>query len=351
MGVHGLLAGARTRRACGARRGTAPGRGRAGREAGVRPEVSDAPLFIALGAHVFDVHAKYVEQIPEGQGGALIEEIRVSPAGAAGGTAITMAKLGARTVTVGALGRDDIGDLLVTMLGKLGVETDHLARREGVQTSATVLPIRTNGDRPALHVIGANASFTRDDVPWDLIEQADTLHLGGPEFMHELAPEILGFCRQHGVRTSSDVLADGWPELLDMIAPALEQVDWFLPNEDQAMKLTGTNDAEAAGRALLERGIGGCAITCGAHGSVIVGADAADQVPAFDIEVVDTTGCGDAFSAGFMRGLSLDRSAADAARLGSACAALVAQGLGSDAGQFDLEAADRFAAETPTKEG
>jgi sugar/nucleoside kinase (ribokinase family) len=309
--------------------------------------VSDAPLFITLGAHVFDVHAKYVEAIPEGQGGALIEEIRVSPAGAAGGTAITMAKLGARTVTVGALGNDDIGDLLVTMLAKLGVETEHLARKDGLQTSATVLPIRPNGDRPALHVIGANAGFTREDVPWDVIEQADTLHLGGPEFMHELAPEILSFAREHGVRTSADVLADGWPELLDMIGPALEQVDWFLPNEDQAMKLTGADDVEAAGKALLERGVGGCAITCGAQGSVIVTAGGAEKVPAFQTEVVDTTGCGDAFSAGFMRGLSLERSPADAARLGSACASLVAQGLGSDAGEFDLARADEFASQTP----
>jgi sugar/nucleoside kinase (ribokinase family) len=312
--------------------------------------MSDAPLFVTLGAHVFDVHAKYVEAIPEGQGGALIEEIRVSPAGAAGGTAITMAKLGARTVTVGAIGADDIGDLLITMLGRLGVETDHLARKDGVQTSATVLPIRQNGDRPALHVIGANASFTRDDVPWQVIEQADTLHLGGPEFMHELAPEILRFCRDHGVRTSADVLADGWPELLDMIAPALELVDWFLPNEDQAMKLTGTTDVEAAGRTLLDRSVGGCAITCGARGSIVVTGDGAERVPAFQTEVVDTTGCGDAFSAGFMRGLSLGRSPADAARLGSACASLVAQGLGSDAGEFDLAAADEFAARTATKE-
>jgi len=84
--------------------------------------MSDQPLFIALGAHVLDVHAKYVETIPEGQGGALIEEIRVSPAGAAGGTAITLAKLGARTVSVGAIGTDDLGDVLVTMLQRLGVE-------------------------------------------------------------------------------------------------------------------------------------------------------------------------------------------------------------------------------------
>ena len=305
--------------------------------------MSERPLFVTLGAHVLDVHAKYVEAIPEGQGSALLEEIRISPAGAAGGTAITLAKLGGRVVTVGALGSDDLGDVLIAMLGRLGVETDRLARKDGVQTSASVLPIRPGGERPALHVIGANASLARDDVPWDLVEQADTLHLGGPEFVMEIGPEIMGFCREHGVRTTADVLADGWPELLDMIMPSLEHVDWLLPNADQAMKLTGTSDVESAGHALIERGVGACAITCGADGSVVVTAGGAERVPALDIEVVDTTGCGDAYSAGFIRGLSLGREPEAAARLATACAALVAQGLGSDAGDFDLDSADNFA--------
>ena len=91
------------------------------------------------------------------------------------------------------------------------------------------------------------------------------------------------------------------------------------------------------------------AATCGADGVLLVDGEGSQRVPAFEIEVVDTTGCGDAFSAGFMRGLSLGRAPADAARLGSACASLVAQGLGSDAGEFDLETADRFAADTPVR--
>jgi sugar/nucleoside kinase (ribokinase family) len=294
---------------------------------------------VALGAHILDVLVRPVTEIPEGQGGTLVEQIRLSPAGAAGGVAVTLAKLDAQVHSAGAVGKDRLGDVLIAELERFGVDCTHLVRRDGVQTSSTVLPIRPNGDRPALHVIGANGSYGLDDVPWDTLEAADFLHLGGPEFLGpEAATEILRFGREHGTRTSMDILADGWPELLEMIAPALEYVDYLLPNDDQAMKLTDRDDPVEAARALLERGVGLVAVTCGAEGSLMVSDGQAVPVPAFEVEVVDTTGCGDAYSAGFLRGLALGREPVEAARLGSACASLVAQGLGTDAGEFDTEA-------------
>lgn len=298
---------------------------------------------VCMGAHVLDVLVRPVDQIPEGQGGVLVEQIRVAPAGAAGGTAVTLAKLGAETHSAGGVGQDLLGEMLVRMLEERGVDCSALVRRPDVQTSTSVLPIRENGDRPALHVIGANGGYTLEEVPWDTIESADALHLGGPEFLPEAAPKILEFCREHGVTTSADLLADGWPELLDMIAPALEHVDWFMPNDDQAMKLTGADDVESAANALRERGVGGVAATCGAQGSVVVSAQGTVRVPAFETEVVDTSGCGDSYVAGFLRGLHDGLSVEEAATLGSACASLVAQGLGSDAGDFDLERAQEFA--------
>jgi sugar/nucleoside kinase (ribokinase family) len=91
------------------------------------------------------------------------------------------------------------------------------------------------------------------------------------------------------------------------------------------------------------------AATCGGDGVLIVDAAGAQRVPAFAIDVVDTTGCGDAFSAGFLRGLELGRERADAAVLGCAAAALVAQGLGTDHGEYDLAVADAFAAATSAR--
>jgi sugar/nucleoside kinase (ribokinase family) len=305
---------------------------------------------IAMGVHVVDVLARPIEEIPAGQGGELVDEIRITPAGSAGGTAITLAKLGAQTRSAGAIGTDALGDVIIELLGRFDVDTSLLVRRDGVQTSASVLPIRPDGSRPAFHVVGANATYGASDAPWDDIAAATHLHLGGPEFMGgEDAARILSFARDNGVVTSADILAPGEQaeQIVDWIAPAFEHLDYFLPNDEQVLALSGAQDLEAGCAALLDRGIGCVVATTGSEGAVITDADGAERVPAFAVDVVDTTGCGDALSAGFLRGISLGRNRRESAVLGCAAAGLVAQGLGSDHGDFDLDAADAFASETP----
>jgi sugar/nucleoside kinase (ribokinase family) len=180
---------------------------------------------------------------------------------------------------------------------------------------------------------------------------ADALHLGAPEFMGgEQAARVLEHARANGTRTSADVLAGGDPGLLEWIAPALPHLDVLLPNDEQVLGFTGEDSLEAGCRALIAGGVGMVAATRGAEGAIVVdGEGEPTRVPAFDVDVVDTTGCGDAFSAGFVVGLGLGRSSRDAAVLGCASAALVAGGLGSDYGDFDLDAADAFAAATSAR--
>jgi sugar/nucleoside kinase (ribokinase family) len=220
---------------------------------------------IALGVHVLDTLVRPVESIPEGQGGQLVEEIKVTAAGTAGGTAVVLAKLGATVRSAGAVGTDAIGDQLLALLARDGVDTSLLVRRDGVQTSASVLPIRPDGSRPAFHVVGANATYGPDDAPWEAIAAATHLHLGGPEFMGgEAAAKILTFAKEHGVTTSADALAPGDPGILAWIAPALPYLDYLLPNDEQVVGWTGAADLVAGARALLEHGVGGVRGTAGA---------------------------------------------------------------------------------------
>lgn len=305
---------------------------------------------IALGVHVLDTLVRPVEQIPDGQGGALVEQIKMTAAGTAGGTALTLAKLGGSVQSAGAIGTDPLGDLLLQLLARDGVDTSLLLRRADVQTSASVLPIRPDGSRPAFHVIGANASYGVDDTPWEAIAAATHLHLGGPEFMGgPAAAKILSFAREHGVTTSMDSLAPGDEGVFAWIEEAIPHVDYLLPNDQQVIGWTGQPDLAKACQAAVERGAGCVAATAGAEGALVVDASGSTAVPAFAVDVVDTTGCGDAFSAGFLVGVHLGHEAVDAARLGCATAALVAGGLGSDFGEFDLSTVQDFVSRTATR--
>ena len=305
---------------------------------------------VTMGMHVLDVLVRPVEAIPDGQGTALVEDIRVTAAGTAGGTALTLAKLGAEVRSAGAIGDDASGDMLVQLLVKAGIDPSGLVRRTGVPTSASVLPIRPNGDRPSLHLMGANTTYGVADVDASLLQWADHLHLGAPELIGaDVAAEILRLARDNGCTTSVDLVAPGVLLSWEAIEAVLPLVDQLLPNDDQVLGLTGSDDVVAGAQRLLAGGVGVVAATCGGDGAVVLTADRVERVPAFAVDVVDTTGCGDAFSAGFVTGMSLGRSPVEAAVLGSAAAALVAQGLGSDHGAFDLSAADAFAAATPTR--
>ncbi|WP_238422870.1 carbohydrate kinase family protein [Gordonia sp. 'Campus'] len=298
-----------------------------------------------VGVHVLDIHVIGIESIPSGSDGALVESISFSAAGTAGGTALVLSRLGAAVRTYGAIGTDSIGRSLTDLLTAEGVDTRGLVPKSDIQTSSSVIPVRTNGDRPAWHCIGANAGFGLDDLGPDALDGLDHLHLGGPEFLGgPVAGELLGRARDRGITTSADLLSGGDdPGLLEWIGEALPHIDYLLPNDEQVRGLTGSDDLEAGARSLLERGVGCVALTRGADGALVVTGDEVVAVPAFAVDVVDTTGCGDSFSAGFItarhRGLDL----AAAAEFGCAVAAHVAQGIGTAANSYDLATVEAFA--------
>ncbi|MGO9511972.1 MAG: carbohydrate kinase family protein [Mycobacterium sp.] len=297
-----------------------------------------------VGVHVLDTHVIGITSIPEGSQGQLVETIKLSPAGTAGGTAVVLSRLGAKVRSFGAIGTDAMGDALLAMLGAEGVDVAGLVRTAAAQTSASVIPVRPNGDRPAWHCVGANAAFTLEDLDLDQVIRSSHLHLGGPEFLGgPAAGELLRHAKANGLSTSVDILAAGDPGLLQWIADALPYTDYLLPNDEQVVGFTGAPDLLTAAQHLLAAGPACVAVTQGGKGALIVSNEETIEVPAFAVDVVDTTGCGDAFSAGFILGRALGRDLRAAARLGCATAAQVAGGIGTDAGAYDLAMVDAFA--------
>ncbi len=309
-----------------------------------------APVVVCVGPQIIDVLIRPVTAIPPGQGGLLLDDARITAAGTAAGTAVDLAKLGARVFSVGAIGDDTAGRLLRLLFEEHRVDGTRLAVKAGEPTSTTVLPIRPNGERPSMHLSGATASLTADDIDWELIADADVLHVGGPdalgEFGIDVVPRLLRFAREHDTTTTVDLLRSHVPAgFVEHLAEAWPYVDYFLPNDDQLRKLTAIEDLETAGKAMCQLGVGTVAVTVGADGSYLIANGDVEHIPAIPSQVVDTTGCGDAYTAGLIVGLQRGWSPGLAGRLGTAAASLVAQGLGSDAGIVDFDSTLRYWAE------
>jgi len=293
-----------------------------------------------LGVCVIDILGRPIEELPKGQKSHLLDEIRATVAGTAGGTSIDLARLGADVTVVSAIGEDLLGDLMIESLSREGV-TPRLVRKSGFQTSATILPIHPDGSRPAWHVPGAYREFGPDDIPADAIEGRGVVHYGGftalPLLDGAPAAEILRRARAAGAFTTADCLGIKRSDTDQLLEEMLPEVDLFLPNRAEALALTGCADVFDAARRLRELGAGSVIVTCDEDGCLISDADGERTQPAYVAPVVDSTGCGDAFSAGVMVATQSGQSVDEAASFGMACASLILGQLGSVDGIRSLD--------------
>jgi sugar/nucleoside kinase (ribokinase family) len=301
----------------------------------------------SIGVHIIDVLGRPVSEIPPGQDIALIDEIRVTVAGTAGGTAVDLAKLGADVSSVGATGDDELGKVMRGILERYGIDSSGMTTHADVPTSATMLPIRPNGERPALHVMGANAVFSAQDVDLSALGAFDIVHVGGtflmPTFDGPDAATVLAAAKEQGAMTTMDVLGVHKDGMADILRPCMPHLDYFMPNIEEAEMISGLSDRIDLAQYFLAMGAGTVILKMGDQGASVNRVGVPElRVPAFQVDVVDTTGCGDAFDAGFMLTTAMGWELEQAARFGAACGSLVATGLGSDAGIVDFETTHSF---------
>lgn len=318
------------------------------------PTVPTVPAVVTVGMHVADVLGRYVEGIPAGQGIALLDEIRLTVAGTAAATAVDLAKLGVDVGTVGVVGADALGTFLRDSMRASGVDVSRLRVDPHTPTSATMLPIRRDGSRPALHVVGTNARLTEQDVPDEALRGARVVHLGGtcllPGIDGAPSARLLERARAFGAMTTMDFIPTGSDSDREAVMACLPHVDYLFPSEEDALSFAGAATRAEAIEFYRRAGVGTVVITMGGDGVSVSDADGTDRrLAAYDVSVVDTTGCGDAFSAGFILAVTEGASADEAAEWGLCCGSLVATGLGSDAGITDRAALEEFRTSTPRR--
>ena len=301
------------------------------------PKKYDATI---VGLYVLDILGRPVSEIPKGGDLAYIDELRLTVAGTAGGTIIDCAKLGLSTLAVGAVGDDEKADFVVSVLEKFGADTAGFERIKGVPTSSTILNIRPNGERPALHLRGACDYFMPPNKEKLNIFDCKVFHLGGTGLLKKLdgsaSVELLKDAKENECITTWDLIG-ATESTIDIVKPLLPHIDYFMPSIEEASIMCGLDDPKDIAKYYLDNGVTNCVLTMGGEGSLFVNKDETIKTPAFDINVVDTTGCGDAFDAGMITSLINDFDLEKSLKFATMTSGLVATGLGSDAGIIDFD--------------
>ena len=294
-----------------------------------------------IGLYILDILGRPVAKIPDRGNVEFIDEIRLTVAGTAGGTVVDTAKLGLKSLAVGAVGDDEKADFVLMTLSKFGVDVSAMQRLKGMPTSATILNVRPNGERPALHVRGASDHFDLPPELYDQVFDAPIIHLGGTGLLRRLDGErsrvLLAEAKKRGRTVTFDLIAAS-AETIGIVEPLLPYIDYFMPSIEEAQDMSGRSGPENCAAFYLDKGAQCCVFTLGAEGAYYAHRDGTRlEVPAYAIRVVDTTGCGDAFDAGFITALHHKMDVETSIRFAQAAAALVATGLGSDAGIVSFE--------------
>jgi sugar/nucleoside kinase (ribokinase family) len=289
-----------------------------------------------IGLYILDVLGRPVTRIPDCGNVDFIEEIRLTVAGTAGGTVVDTAKLGLRSLAVGAVGDDEKADWVLMTLQRHGVDISGMQRLEGVPTSATILNVRPNGERPALHVRGASDHFDISPAMYDTVFDAPIVHLGGTGLLRRLdgpaSVTLLREAKARGCTVTFDLIAAS-AETTAVVTPLLPYIDYFMPSFEEARDMSGLSTPEDCASFYHDHGATACIFTQGGEGAYYAHSDGTRLAsPAYDIQIVDTTGCGDAFDAGFITALHHRMDVETSLRFAQAAAGLVASGLGSDAG-------------------
>jgi sugar/nucleoside kinase (ribokinase family) len=311
--------------------------------------------YSSIGFYTFDCLGWPFTEVPPGGGTVFIDELTLAVSGAAGTAAIVAAKMGLKTLAVGGVGRDLMGDWVRERLSHFGVDISAMQQKDGWKTSSSIVTTRADGSRPALHMRGATGDFYVDDAMMDQVTDATVVHLGGIGLMRTMDQgrntELIRRAQEKGAITTVDIFA-GSRDDMPAVARVLPYTDYFMPSIEEAQALTGMTDPAAMARHFFDLGVTCCVFTLGGSGAYYHHRDGkAFTQPAFDIKVKCTCGCGDAFNAGFAVGLNRGFDARTTVRFAQATSALNATGLGSQAGVQSYDHTLAFMTNTPTKAG
>jgi sugar/nucleoside kinase (ribokinase family) len=308
---------------------------------------------VCLGILVADIFSSPVDSVPAAGELKLAERFLLSAGGCAVNTAACLCRLGKEVRVLGKVGQDLFGDFVLRDLERLGIDASSVQRSPTHPTSGTFILNVKGEDRRYIHLVGANADFSAQDIDLASLDGAKVLHVGGylsmPKFGAADLTYLFQEAKKRSLKTVLDIMvAAGRRVSLREIETVLPHTDVFLPNDDEARSLTGCEDPLAQADCFAELNPR-CTtlITLGARGVLARRGEEVLRAGIYRVETIDGSGAGDAFAAGVVAGLLEDWPFEQALRFASAMGASCTRALGCTDGVFRFDEAAAFVQQMP----
>lgn len=271
-----------------------------------------------------------------GQHEALVDQATLTIGSSAAIFACGAARLGLKVAFIGVVGDDLFGRFMLDALVARNVNTANIIVDPAWETGLSVILSR-GADRAILTHVGAMNALCAGHISDGLLGQARHLHVTSYFLQTALQPDLPAlFARARGLGLSTSLDTNWDPdERWAGVEATLVETTLFLPNQAEALALTGAATVEDAARQLATKA-DMVAVKLGADGALACNADGITRTPAIPVDVVDTVGAGDTFDAGFVYGRLHGWDTISALKLGIACGSLSTRAAGGTAAQPTL---------------
>ncbi|MBF0289835.1 MAG: carbohydrate kinase family protein [SAR324 cluster bacterium] len=303
----------------------------------MKSEKSTSKIIHCLGGALVDILIHPVRDYPRPKENTsvFVDSMSFSPGGGATNSAVTLAQMDCPVRLFSKIGDDHHGDYLTKKLQQAGVDVSALVRIEEQETSTVIVGVHDDGDRSFISYHGVLGTFSLEEVDRELLLTSsfllypDLFNLPGID--GESVYELLRESQSRGVTTIVDITWGISGLQKELMEAALRYVDYFLPSADELRLMYPQLNNEEIVEYLLAKGAKTVVLKLGSEGVLVANSQRSFHVPAVRTqdEVVDTTGAGDNFNAGFVYGLSLGKSLDEAVALGSEVAGVSIARIGA----------------------
>lgn len=288
-----------------------------------------------IGAAIIDVLVRPADEAVFQTGSSAAEDIHMSPGADALNEATVLARLGKKVLLSTVIGNDQAGRYLLEHCRREGILLEEDCVRDGVATGINVVLVGKDGERSFLtNARGSLRRLQLRDVRLPFLESVKIVCFASIFVFPQIGAGELRCIFEQAKRQNKIVCADMTKrkngETLKDMSEAFSYIDYLLPNDEEAMLLTGKETAFLAAEALLKTGVGNVIIKCGKAGCLVMNSNEAYMVPAKEgTACIDTTGAGDSFVAGFIFALSQGRTLKECAEYGNECGARAVAAVGA----------------------